>query len=887
MTTTGTPRVLPWLRTGLAAQITARAVEGLPPAASADVSASVELHASGTVPDLVETVPGPALRLRSPGEVIGLDGAQITRCSPEPGATDAEPNYFPHVELAAPDLPWRYTPAAADDDRLVPWIALVVVEDGPGGTLEDRPDGRCPLLHVPDPGELPDPAQSWAWAHVHSDDDLADGVDAVLATNPQALRSRLLCPRRLTANRSWLACVVPIFESGRAAGTGGPTADRLLAWDPAGSAEVVLPAYYSWRFQTGPRGDFESLVRRLTSRELPGSVGRRDLDVSHPGGGLPEVPGSRLTYAGAMVSPAGFDRPWDPDERTAMKDALRRAVNLTRVRPGGEATGRAPYQALRDDPVVGPPAYAAAQAGRRFVPAADSEPLWFDELCTEPDRRAVAGVAAEVIRADQEALVGAAWAYAADLARVNQLTARSRLAWEIGTRRVAGVRRLSNAALLQLAGPALTRLPSSAGGTIWQAVADSDLPAGLVSGAFRRTCQVARGLSTRSAGGARLRPTLTATRDFLADPVTLVARWSTVQAPIGSDVAPQQESAESRRARTVPPLSDLDPLTADVRTGLDPAGTVRAMLDARITGLAADRETDAPPALYASPTFGTPMYARLAALSLEHLVPGADAVPDHTVGLLEVNRTFVEAFLAGLNHEMGREFRWREYPTPLDQTWFLRFWDSVDGCDDIVPIDDWKAGQRLGANARRNAPAADLVLLVTGPLLRRYPDVRIYAVEADWAEDGTRVEKTDGAVALPVFTGVLDDSKSFFGFALNRPTARGHTDPDDGPPGYFFVFEEQPGALRFGLDAPRERQRGSAPTEWNDLSWAHLSPAEGPLVRFVDTSGPTWIVAAGELPGNGGRDAWGDDAAAMARITVQRPVRMLVHADSMLPEEDS
>ena len=886
MTRTVTPVLLPWLRTGLAAQLDVAATDGLPPAATADIRATVQLQATGTGPDVTEPVTGPPLRLRAPGEVIGLDPTQVLRTSPEAGATDAEPNYFAHVELAAPDLPWRYSPAAAADDKLVPWIALVVVEEGAEATLEDRPAGRCPMLHVTDPVMLPDPAQSWAWAHVHSDDDLADGIDTVVTESPRALRARLLCPRRLQPNRAWLACVVPVFETGRIAGGGGRPADRLLAWDPAGGGTVDLPAYYSWRFSTGPRGDFESLVKRLVPRELPGTVGRRDLDISRPGGGLPVVPGARLTYAGALVSPSGANRDWPEDERTAMKDALRKTVNKTSTR--ARILSKGDYQALVDDPVVGPPAYAAIQAHRRFVPAADEVPLWFEELSTEPDRRAIAGVAAEVVRRDQEELLGAAWAYAAELQSVNQLTARARLAWEIGSRQIAAVRALSDEAVLQLAGPALTRLPSRDGGTLRRAVAESALPAGLVSGAFRRTCQVARGLSVRSASGVRLKPTLPATADFLADAPALVAQWASVAAPIGSDPA-SVEGARTARPHPgeidLPAATGLGTLAADARTGLDPAGTIRAMLETTVIGLPADRDHDAPPALYATPAYATPMYSRLAELSVEHLVPGVDALPDHTVGLLEVNRTFVEAFLAGLDHELGREFRWREYPTPLDETWIRRFFDTVDGSDDITAIADWKAKERLGGNVPIQTQAADLVLLVTGPLLQRYPDVRIYAVEAEWAKDGTRQEKTDGEVKLPVFTGSLDPRRRFFGFTLSPEDARGTKRRRDGTPGWFFVFEEQPGGLRFGLGVARPKHRETAPNTWAGLSWGHLSTVDGPLVDLVDVTGPEWIVAAGALTGNGGRDRWGADAAAMGRITVQRPVRMLVHADAMLPEE--
>jgi len=188
-------------------------------------------------------------------------------------------------------------------------------------------------------------------------------------------------------------------------------------------------------------------------------------------------------------------------------------------------------------------------------------------------------------------------------------------------------------------------------------------------------------------------------------------------------------------------------------------------------------------------------------------------------------------------------------------------------------------------------------------LPRRYPDLRVYAVEAEWVDDrrgeavdrgsGSRVvvqpqrkrrEAIQGEVRLPVFAGMLQRDAYFYGFALTEEDARGNTDPTKQDPGWFFVLEEQPKAARFGLDVPQERFRGKAPKNWSALSWSHLVAEETPLPGFVDTGGPTWLRDAGALSGNGGIDEWGMDAAAMARITWQRPVRMLVHADAMLPD---
>ena len=889
------PTFLPWLRSGLATQLTARAVDGLAPADLAAISVSVEAHGTGPDADDRVAIDSPSVRLVGPGEVIGLDQLQVVRHDPEPGAPDAEPNYFAQVEVAAADLPWRFTPAAAGDDRLQPWLALVVVVEREGVSLEPAGYGRLDVLHVDDAGaELPDLAGCWAWAHVHTDLDIdaAGGLAAAMAASPSAFRARLLCPRRLTPKTSWLACLVPTFETGRQAGLGEPVTGSGLAWSTEAAAEVRLPVYHSWRFSTGPAGDFESLVRRLTPVELPGSVGRRDLDVSDPGGGLPKSPGLLLTYEGALVSPAGSARAWPEPQRTATKTALAKLVNA-RLGPKTSPSG---YDALEDDPVVGPPAYAAPQAGLRAVPAEGAEPVWFGVLNTEPPARAAAGLGAEVVRADQEALMAAAWKHAAGMRAVNRVLGRARLAWELGAKLAPKVKALDDASLVQLAGPAMARLPALQGGTVRGALVGSAMPDGLVSGAFRRLTRTVPAFTKPGPSGLRLPTTSAVTAAALAAPAAFAAAWTTVKVIPGTEVdeaLPPLETVAGIKADPGPidlpgpelPGPEVPELAASVRAGLDPTGTIRAMVDTRMLGLAPDRDHDVPPRARLDPSFSTPMGARLQALSVEYLVPGIGDVPDETLGLLEVNWAFIEAYMCGFNHEVGREFLWREFPASPGATWARHFWDSgPGGPSDIRPIGRWDGKVALGGHQPDNLPAADLVLLAKGALPRRYPDLRVYAVEADWADDGTRIEKDGGEVALPVLAATLEPDTKVWGFELGEVQARGSTDPDAGRPGWFFVLEQQPGSARFGLDAPRSGARGKAPGNWTNLSWSHLAPVgDDPLPAFAEPGGPTWIADGVERPGNGGRDAWGDDAAAMARITFQRPVRMLVHADSMLP----
>src|SRR5438046_6777998 len=106
------------LRRGMAALIT-------PGETPSDVRVAVPLHLSvgGSAP-----IAMPALALLGPGDIIGFDATAIRRTWPTAGAEAAEPNYFPLVEFAEADLPWRYTPDATNGDRLVPWICIIVAQ---------------------------------------------------------------------------------------------------------------------------------------------------------------------------------------------------------------------------------------------------------------------------------------------------------------------------------------------------------------------------------------------------------------------------------------------------------------------------------------------------------------------------------------------------------------------------------------------------------------------------------------------------------------------------------------------------------------------------------------------------------------------------------------
>jgi hypothetical protein len=181
---------------------------------STDVTLSIEgTGPDGTTTEDVETT----IDIYGPGEVTALDTDQIVRMEPEPATTEFPPNYFPLVEFDSPYLPWQFSPERADDQgRNRPWLCLVVVPREPT-ELEPPGTGALPVLQT-SVDQLPDPAETWAWAHAQL---VGDGnPEGEFASRSTRTVSRLLCPRNLSPKTKYRACIVPTFEPGRRAGLG-------------------------------------------------------------------------------------------------------------------------------------------------------------------------------------------------------------------------------------------------------------------------------------------------------------------------------------------------------------------------------------------------------------------------------------------------------------------------------------------------------------------------------------------------------------------------------------------------------------------------------------------------------------------------------------------
>lgn len=392
--------------------------------------------------------------------------------------------------------------------------------------------------------------------------------------------------------------------------------------------------------------------------------------------------------------------------------------------------------------------------------------------------------------------------------------------------------------------------------------------------------------------------------------------------------------AASAEAAVEPPRVRLDvPAMAGVTLqGLDPEVTIpkrtlqAIFLPARLKALLGEVFQE----VMAYPQFDMPMYKPLADISSELFLPNIHLIEQNSITLLETNQKFIEAYMVGLNHEFARELLWREYPTDQRGSFFRQFWDVSsflssetigkealqEKLRDIPPLHRWPRASKLGDHDHREEGGEaeeEVVLVIRGELLKKYPTAVVYAHRADWQRksDG-KIDNTKERLLVPLsdaeeerpprdklktplYEAKVEPDIYFFGFDLTVTEARGGTgEQETDDPGWYFVIKERPGEPRFGLDI----SRGEGPLNlWNDLSWDDVLP--GPGNGFLQINQTLQLQA----PPPGGPDAesqgraiqhqddkhvqWNPNtnAADLAYILHQVPVLIAVHAAEMLPKQ--
>ena len=369
---------------------------------------------------------------------------------------------------------------------------------------------------------------------------------------------------------------------------------------------------------------------------------------------------------------------------------------------------------------------------------------------------------------------------------------------------------------------------------------------------------------------------------------------------------------EAIPAPVVRPVLDLAVTSGTVRAQLSPYASVRERVE-RLVILPDPLKVatyDPLDPIMSYPTFDDPTYDYLKKISQDYVVPNLSKVPNNSVTLLEANWRFIESFLVGLNHEMARELLWRGYRTDQRGTCFTHFWDRRGipggGRGDIEPIHGWKLGGKL-TPLGGNRPSGEiiknnLVLVVRGDLLRRYPNTQVYAVRAV-ANPAPRVEpfvhvkrrpadeQLEVNVLQPVLFAKFDPDVYCFGFDLEKAEARGSLSSASAL-GWYFVLAERFGEPRFGLDEPDTDTPvfpQPATDRADNLTWAHLATS---LAAYKGMSALDLARNAPHSPANGfktdpetdasRRAFWASDSADMASILLRSPFRMYFHANDMM-----
>jgi len=271
------------------------------------------------------------------------------------------------------------------------------------------------------------------------------------------------------------------------------------------------------------------------------------------------------------------------------------------------------------------------------------------------------------------------------------------------------------------------------------------------------------------------------------------------------------------------------------------------------------------------------------------------------------------------------ELLWREYPTDQRGSYFRQFWD-VRSCltagdpddeaareklRDIPKIHLWPKQSALGDHDQREQNGEkeeEVVLVIRGELLKRYPNTVIYAHRAEWqpkSDTDSTIDKSKervmtllseaeeqnpprDKVRTPLYEAQVKPDIYFFGFDLTVEVARGEQPPNQTDAGWFFVMKERPGEPRFGLDTGKEPDINV----WNDLSWSDVPLDAGKRFIRIDAGIPPIDVKPlasdeDEKTAQHGEDVeihWNPNmnSAHLAYILFQAPVLVAIHAVEML-----
>jgi hypothetical protein len=625
---------------------------------------------------------------------------------------------------------------------------------------------------------------------------------------------------------------------------------------------------------------------------------------------------------------------------------------------------------VSEDPIVAPPLYGRWHALKRTVDTTNN--TWIHELNIDPRSRAVAGIGTEVIRKNQDKFMDQAWEQVGAVIEANKKLKWAQVSKEVSH---AMFKRHILAQPLQekvaLTSKFLKKVKAASGDTIYKQAKDSILPTAVASRAFRKIRRTNGPLMRRidklkaigtSVGASHIMARMadnaapiqaaaekiiavSATKTAMSDMETVIGFAAAIDntsylfdmtdPEVIFTPAPDNAIAESFKeaisvfeapfaavnwqSPATPSSFDLAQASLDIDDKTNPlkALPVRVYHPGKLEfSVPFTPPADKIVPILAAPAFKQPMYEAVRDMSTDLLIPNLNLITQNTISLLETNQKFIESYMVGINHEMGRELLWREYPTDQRGTYFKHFWDATDFVDttdaltakqledkvgDIIPIHTWLSTTALGTHNNRSTDGgttseAKLVLVIRGDLLKKYPGAVIYAQRAKWDLNSSeehdyskpRLLDTDQEL-YPIFGAKINPDINFIGFNLTACEAKGDEIVDENAPhnsydpGYFFIIKERPGELRFGLDI-EDTDGDPSPDTWNDVRWDHVTTAND----HVTLAGGTISPGDDKIPASTGlvvKWSTNSTAADLAMATFQNPVLVAIHAKEMLDIE--
>ncbi len=889
--------------------------------------------------------------LMGPGDVVGINTNIVSRVAPSPNTGNFETSLVPFIEFSEPDFLWRFSSLQVAGNNWIPWLTLIVLktennqEEAEFEKVENSNKELPPQIQLKQSAILPDLKQSWRWAHVYKSD-LEGATPEQLANSikkaPKKAVCRLLCPRKLKPQTRYHAFLVPTFKIGAEAAMGitSQNPDRtVFTWEtPADGAGKTIPYYFDWEFGTGAGGDFENLVRKLKPRDLE-NMGFRPIDCSNPGYGMQED-GLVLQMEAALKSLDTSCQLWGMDsaddspdvaqsrkKQNALADLLNKREEKIQKENGEVETK------LRVTPPVYGEWYASRQ-GETVKVDPQNRNHWLEELNLDFRHRAAAGLGVQFVKENQESLMKAAWEQLSKVKKVNQELNLGRFGREVSSQMYNRLNKMKANNVFKMALPVQNKITVQPEKTVTAFLSGSNITQNLT-----RTKTQKYLYKTRS---TEVKP------DFKPVKTSQLVSLSYQVNGVKSSALKLKMMAETPTVMAKKIITWPEEVVAKTVSALDPKITIESRIKNRISSfrtiektetrlseetktLQSQTEDELHPVIW-YPEFHRPMYHFLRAMSQEYILPGLENVPQNTVGLLQTNRRFIEAFMVGLNHEMASELRWREFPTDMRGSYFRSFWDtSIYSLDEnekaafrntaiaaklLEEIQkEYGAGfntlQKIentytigDPNETEKAVADAYESAVEKWLLTRDEDKDIDRL-AHWKRDNrlgdnpvpgklTNKEEDQNRLVLLVRGELLQKFSNTLIYLVKKkadgkpdlsqnalrthPVFEGALPPDivfigfpikkEDAAEYFIIFEERMTELRFGLDETPEEKEESE-VEINDFSWQHFP--ELPAEGYLDGNHPSVFTAEWDSP------------AFIGKAMMQKQVRAAIELEKLLP----